>query len=259
MNELGISIITVSFNSSNTIEETIKSVLTQEYTNYEYIIIDGGSTDGTQLKIKKYESSFLKKEVKYLWVSEKDNGIYDAMNKGIKLATKEVIGIVNSDDWYEPNILKKINIYYKETGCPDIIHGNIRLFTKDNNCLGVKKSNTNYNRLWRGMTLKHPTFFTKRELYNSIGIFDTNYKISADYEFTLRAYINNAVFSYCDYVISNMRLGGVSNTKRKESWKEVDEIVKKYGLCLAKRKYYALRRIMTSIIYNIISSRVVKK
>ena len=133
MNNLKVSIITVSYNSVNTIERTIQSVISQTYDNIEYIIIDGCSTDNTQEIIRRYES-----HISY-WVSEADGGIYDAMNKGIKHATGDIIGILNSDDRYHSDhIIETIVNKYSCSDCPCIIHGDICYFTSDNSSFILK-------------------------------------------------------------------------------------------------------------------------
>lgn len=113
---LKISIITVCLNSVKTIEQTIRSVIMQDYDNLEYIIIDGGSTDGTMDIIRKYENYFS------YWISEPDNGIYDAMNKSLKVCTGDVVAFLNSDDWYDNNVLKRVNSYFEENDV-DIVSG----------------------------------------------------------------------------------------------------------------------------------------
>ena len=206
-----ISIITVVYNEVKTIEQTIQSVIQQPYQNKEYIIIDGGSTDGTVDLIKKYES-FLS-----YWASERDNGIYDAMNKGIGLAKGELIGIINADDWYEENIFNTIAENYRETGSDHVIHGLLRNFMEEEFYSMVGNS---IRRLRYDM-IQHPTCFIPRKLYQTYGKYNSKYKYSADYDLILR-FVNDGVkFSFIEKPIVNFRLGGISSipSAEKEMYK----------------------------------------
>ena len=198
-----ISIITVSYNSVSTIEQTIQSVLNQSYKNIEYIIIDGGSTDGTIDIIKKYES-----KLNY-WISEPDKGIYDAMNKGIKLANGEYIGLINSDDWYTPtaieNIVNEIQFIGKEN--VDILCGNQIYYYNDKNNYIAK---SDYTQLKDNMSIYHPTCFVKNDIYKK-RLYSLKYKIAGDYDYFLWCYVNNYKFHYLDRIIANFRAGGISS------------------------------------------------
>lgn len=234
-----ISIITVSFNSEKTIERTIQSVLNQQYPNLEYIIIDGGSTDNTINIIKKYNDKIS------FWNSEPDKGIYDAMNKGLSHAHGDIIGILNSDDWYEPNILWEIsNQYSKYESC--IFHGNIRFCYINGNeriarpCLKLEK-------LYKGTLLFHPTIFVPKSIYEKYGNFNIKYRIAADYDFILRCYINHVNFIYIDQVITNMSMEGESNKNIIKGFKEVMHIALKSPLPKIKIYYYFIRN---SILYK---------
>ncbi len=203
-----ISVITVVFNGETYLEQTIKSVIEQSYDNVEYIIIDGGSTDGTLDIIKRYEG-----QIDY-WVSERDEGIYDAMNKGIMLCSGYIIGLINSDDWYEPEVFSEIPLQENF----DVLHGKIQYRDKN-----VKKEVfiPNQEMLEREMTLNHPTCFVKTHLYKRIGCFNKKFKIAADYDFLLRAKIAQGYFFYMPIIISNMRYFGVSDTNWVNSYKEL--------------------------------------
>lgn len=196
-----ISIITVVYNGVKTIEQTILSVIQQPYQNKEYIIIDGGSTDGTVALIKKFES--------YLsyWISEPDNGIYDAMNKGISHAKGELIGIINADDWYEENIFSRIAQQYLETGSDHVIYGMLRIF-QDNEFYSMVGNSI---RILKEDTIMHPSCFIPLKLYNTFGTYNSSYKYSADYDLILR-YVNDGVkFSFIEKPIANFRRGGISS------------------------------------------------
>ena len=217
-----ISIVTVSYNAASTIEQTILSVLNQTYPNIEYIIIDGGSTDGTLEIIKKYAH-----KLSY-WVSEPDEGIYDAMNKGIAHAQGDLVGIINSDDWYEDIIEKVVSSYQKRPEPECLFHGNIRFYSS--NSFIVSKPCLNLAQLYRGTILFHPTLFVPRKVYDRIGGFQPHYRIAADYDFILRCYQANYRFVYLNEVIANMRTDGESNTHQLEGYQEVLQIALKAGL-----------------------------
>ena len=173
-----VSIVTTCYNSEKTIEKTIKSVLNQTYKNIEYIIIDGKSTDDTLNIIKKYEPDF---EGRIRVISEKDSGIYDAMNKGIALASGELVGIVNSDDYYEQdaveNVVKNFGIEKYQ-----IIYGLLRCI-KNGEEVSVVLYNHNF--LHQQM-IPHPTCFITKKAYEDLGMYDCKYKSCADYELMLR-------------------------------------------------------------------------
>ena len=181
-----ISIITVVYNNSGTIANAIESVLSQNYTNVEYIIIDGNSNDGTLEIINKYASNISK------IVSEKDNGIYDAMNKGLKLATGDVIGILNSDDLYANNsILNEVMTQFNNDPDLDILYGDLVYVKNDNVDKVVRNwiSNPYYKNFFEnGNVPPHPSLFVKKSVYEKAGLFDLNFKLAADYEFMLRIF-----------------------------------------------------------------------
>jgi glycosyltransferase involved in cell wall biosynthesis len=205
-----LSIITICFNSSSTIETTIKSVLSQNYDNLEYIIIDGNSTDNTLEIIHKYRNRISK------IISEKDNGIYDAMNKGVCLASGDVIGILNSDDFYEDNnVLQDVMTCFDADPELSILYGDL-VYVKNNNIKkAVRKwvSKPYYRSFFEnGNVPPHPTLFVKSSVYNEVGLFDLQYKLAADYEFMLRAFKRNIFKSmYINRLIVRMRLGGATN------------------------------------------------
>ena len=205
-----LSIITICFNSFSTIEATIKSVLSQNYDNLEYIIIDGNSTDNTLEIIHKYRNRISK------IISEKDNGIYDAMNKGVCLASGDVIGILNSDDFYEDNnVLQDVMTCFETDPELSILYGDL-VYVKNNNIKkAVRKwvSKPYYRRFFEnGNVPPHPTLFVKSSVYKEVGLFDLQYKLAADYEFMLRVFKQNIFKSmYINRLIVRMRLGGATN------------------------------------------------
>ena len=187
-----ISIITVCYNSEKTIACSIKSIIDQDYSDIEYIIIDGKSKDGTLDIIERYRKDMELRKIKYIVVSEKDQGIYDAMNKGIELSTGEVVGILNSDDWYESFVFKKVMQCFIEQKNVDIIHGFLN-FVSNERVVRTVRSNSDF--LSQGM-IEHPACFLRKKIYDSIGKFDTFYRSAADYDFFLRVKENNFTFFY---------------------------------------------------------------
>ncbi|MDO4880112.1 MAG: glycosyltransferase family 2 protein [Capnocytophaga sp.] len=227
-----ISIITVSYNAVKTIEDTILSVINQTYPNIEYIIIDGGSTDGTLDIIKKYQE-----RIAY-WVSEPDKGIYDAMNKGIAKATGELVGIINSDDWYELDAIENVLSLYEETNTPMIYHGGLNVIKEDNAIFYTSKAPIKINRLKKGMIINHPATFVPKKIYEDIGGFSTSYKIASDYDFILRAFMKGYSFKPIHNVLANFRIGGVSTSISKGSLKELHTIRKNNNTYTLLDKYY---------------------
>ncbi|GHT54348.1 hypothetical protein AGMMS49982_18910 [Bacteroidia bacterium] len=201
-----VSIITVTYNAQEHLEETMQHVFAQSYPNVEYILIDGGSTDGTVDIIKKHESQLA------LWRSEKDNGIYDAMNKGIQLAKGELIGLVNAGDYYEPDTVAQMVEAYKQHPECGIFHGDINLLNADGSFFKRKKPNTNLNDLYKGFSLYHPSFFVTNATYQKQGLYDTNFTVIADFDFALRCHLAGVKFCYVPQVISNFRQGGFSSS-----------------------------------------------
>jgi len=209
------SIITISFNSEKTIERTIQSVLAQTYKDYEYIIVDGASKDGTLDIIKKFEPLF---EGRMKWKSEPDKGIYNAMNKGIERSLGTIIGIVNSDDWLEPDALEKVHQAYIANNsdnntlyCGGIIfqttQGTKRLLKADKE---VFLKNSRYYVL---AGIRHPATFVPAVIYKKVGVFDERIKIAADTDFILRCKYRGVDFCVLNSFISNMSDGGLSNRK----------------------------------------------
>lgn len=201
---LQMSLITVCFNSEKTIQQTIESVLAQDNNNIEYIIIDGGSSDKTVDIIKTYES-----KIAY-WVSEPDLGLYDAMNKGIDKANGDIIGIINSDDWYVSNdVIKKVIDAFEKNDI-DIVHGNLIYVNELQNEKFRVLPDLALDNIYRELVINHPTCFVKKDIYKRLGKFDLKYRITADYEFVLRCYANGSRFFYLNKDMVYFRYGGIS-------------------------------------------------
>jgi len=198
-----VSIITVVFNGAKHVEQTIQSVLNQSYPNTEYIIIDGGSTDGTVDIIKQYEN-----KIDY-WKSERDGGIYFAMNEGISLAKGEWIGILNADDYYLPDTISQV-IDATKLFDAAIYHGNMQYVTE--NAVPISVAKPDITKMNEMPAIFHPTCFVKKMVYDKAGVFDTQYKISADYDFLLRCLKQKLIFSYIPQTLTCFRLGGLSGS-----------------------------------------------
>lgn len=241
-----ITIITVCFNSAKTIRQTIESVLNQTYTNIEYILIDGKSTDNTVAIIQEYAPLFAAKDITYRWISEPDNGIYDAMNKGVKLATGEWIGIINSDDWYEPDNCAIIHehLHLQNT----ILYGKIKYWK--NNCPLFIRENENINLLNKGMVIPHPTVFIPKAIYEKIGLFDVKFKIAADWEFMIRAWNSKINFYYIESLNANFACDGVSSGINNKTVSEKHQIRKLHRLYDFVDVYYLIDLLKVFIIPN---------
>jgi glycosyltransferase involved in cell wall biosynthesis len=204
-----ISVITVSYNSAETIADTIKSVSSQDYNNFEYIVIDGGSSDGTQDMVRSFGNKISK------FVSEPDNGIYDAINKGIRIASGDIIGILNSDDFFCSNDILKIVARNFEDNEIDAIYGDVQFVDKTNTSRIVRyysSAHFNPDKFRFGFMPAHPSFYARRELFEKFGYYKTDYKIAADYELLIRFLNVNGIKSrYVNMPFVSMRRGGVSN------------------------------------------------
>ena len=219
-----ISIITVCYNSEATIRDTFESVLKQTYNNFEYIIIDGKSKDKTINIINEYIPKFRLKKINVKFVSEKDKGLFDAMNKGIKFASGDIIGIINSDDIiFDKNAFQKIVNKFVSDKC-DATYSN--LYIMDYNMEKINRVFHAGKKSYKiGWYPPHPTLYVKKEIYQKYGMYDLNYKIAADYDFMVRIMKNNIKMSYINEVLIYMRAGGASTGSFKAYKKSFDEAV----------------------------------
>lgn len=223
-----ISIVTVTFNSAKTIACTIESVLKQKFDDYEYIVVDGGSKDSTVNIIKEWEPKF---NGKMRWISEKDKGMYDGINKGIRMATGGVVGIINSDDFYHrEDIFQIINDSFENNKGVEAIYGDVRFVNPDNLDKTVRYYSSKNFKPWRfrfGFMPAHPTFFTYKRNFEKYGFYKFDYHIAADYELLIRhLYVNKVPSMYVPVDFMKMRTGGRSTNGIQANIKLNKEIVR---------------------------------
>lgn len=243
-----ISIVTATYNSGGTLRDTMLSVLAQRYDDFEHIIVDGGSTDNTMAVVRELEPRY---RGRLRYVSERDHGIYDAMNKGIAMATGDIVGILNSDDFYtSENVLSTIAERFKsgktvaidvsdnggthtpdnEGGQIDAVYGDIHFVKDDNLEKCVRYYSSKSFRPWKmrfGFMPAHPSFYCRREVYQKYGLFDIGFKIGADFEnLTRLIFINRIRTSYIPMDFVTMRMGGASTAGIKSHNQISRDIVK---------------------------------
>lgn len=246
MNKPLVSIITVVYNGVDTLEQTIESVRNQSYKNIEYIIIDGGSTDSTISIVKKNSDTVTK------WISEPDHGLYDAMNKGIKMANGDLIGMINSDDWYELDAIEIMVNAHFENPTKTIFHAN-RFDIDDFGNKTLRKFNqSRFKFKYYGMTYNHPSMFITRKEYE-LHNYNINLKSLSDYQFVLEALLrDSSVFMYVDNAIVNYRLDGISaRLNFMDSMREGFISRQKAGLSLFENIFALAIRISARIFFSL--------
>lgn len=208
-----ISIITVTYNSASTVRYTFDSILSQTYHDIDYIVVDGGSQDGTVEIIKEYEKRF---DGRMRWISEKDNGIYDAMNKGIRMAKGGLIGILNSDDFFTSDDVL-YTVAENLTEDLDAVYGDIHFVQPDNLNKCVRYYSSRNFRPWAvrfGYMPAHPSFYIRRCIYERYGLYSLDYKIAADFDMTVRLFCKYKIRAkYIEKDFVTMRTGGISTSK----------------------------------------------
>ncbi|MBO7084008.1 MAG: glycosyltransferase [Bacteroidales bacterium] len=207
-----ISIITATYNSEKTLRNTLENILGQTYQDYESIIVDGASKDGTMDLVREFEPRF---QGRMKWISEPDKGIYDAMNKGIRMASGDVVGLLNSDDFYTSNDVLETIAKTFEGSDIDACYGDIH-YVNDNDlekCVRYYSSaKFTPKRMMYGYIPAHPSFYCRKEVYQKYGLFDTSFKIAADFEQLLRLiYVEKIKTEYIPKDFVTMRTGGASN------------------------------------------------
>jgi glycosyltransferase involved in cell wall biosynthesis len=233
-----VSIITVCYNSAETIENTLISVVSQSYPNIEYILIDGQSTDGTLAIIERYKSKLARV------ISEPDKGIYDAINKGIQLASGELVGVLNSDDFYINNSVIEEVVKILQQQNADCVYGDLQYVDRQNTNL-VKRNwvSGKYEQglFYKGWMPPHPTFFIKNECYKKYGLFNLQLKSAADYELMLRMlHVHQIKAAYLPQVLVKMRVGGKSNISLKNRIKANREDKLAWVINGIKPRFYTL-------------------
>ena len=226
-----ISIVTVSYNSVRTIAATIDSVLAQTYPNIEYLIIDGSSTDGTIELVRSYSTRISK------YISEPDMGMYDAINKGIRLATGDIVGLLHSNDlFYDKNVVEKV-VEAFSTSDISAVYGDVQFVDSENLSRRVRyysSKHFNPGKFRFGFMPAHPSFYVKRELFEKLGCYKTDYKIAADFELLVRFLMVNQVrYKYLEMPFVSMRTGGVSNKTVRSNYtlnKEIARACKENGI-----------------------------
>lgn len=255
-----ISVVTATYNSEKTIADTIKSVLVQQNKAYEHIIVDGESDDDTINIIKGYESEY---EGRLKWISEPDKGLYDAMNKGIQMATGDVVGLLNSDDFFtSDNVLGRIAREFEENPSLEAIYGDIH-FVKDEDLTKCTRYYTSsYFRPWLlrfGIMLAHPSFYVRKEVYQKYGLYDLQFQMSSDFEMVVRLFGKNQINAkYIPMDFVTMRYGGKSTA----GWgakikinRDIASSLKKHGIftCqlfqLARYMWRVIELVYTKIRY----------
>lgn len=219
-----ISVITVCYNSRHCIEKTIQSVLSQDYPDLEYILVDGGSTDGTLDIIKLHAAG----DNRIRWISEPDRGISDAFNKGVRFAAGELIGIINADDEYTPGTLQAVAREYLAYSDYDVFHGDMLRQEGDTPLFVLRPSPVDC-RIWRQMPLNHPAMFVTKRAYRKVGEFDVTLRIAMDYDLILRLYLTGCRFHYIERVLAIMRYGGASDDCFMAGLREFREITVRHG------------------------------
>lgn len=237
-----LSIITIVYNSGRTLEQTICSVLNQDFTDYEYILIDGASTDGSMEVISKYYSNI------HLIVSEPDNGISDAMNKGIALSNGSLIGIIHANDWYEANIFSQVASLHRQHPTA-ILHGNLQYWKNETR---YYVTTADESKLKMQMTIHHPTIFVPRAIYESVGLYRRDFKFAMDHEWAMRAKYSGQKFIYLQTIIANMRIDGVSNKKWIKAYLESARGRKMVGTSLVKNVIITSKAIVITAVRRLL-------
>lgn len=249
-NLITVSIITTSFNSDETISDTIDSVLCQTYPKIEYIIVDGASNDNTVGIIKSYESKF---NTTLKWISEPDKGIYDAMNKGLMMATGEIIALINSDDLFcDKYAIEKVVKIFTANNFLDSVYADLYYVAQNDTDKIVRHWKTGEKRTFKkGWHPAHPTFYVRKKVYDSLGLFNLDFSLAADFEIMLRFLEKNGISTfYLKEPLVKMRLGGATNKSLKNIYKQNVECLKafRYNGINVNSFLYPLYRILPKLL-----------
>lgn len=230
-----ITIVTITFNSEKTVRNTFDSIRKQKYENLEYLVIDGGSKDSTLKIAEEYRDIITR------IISEPDEGISDAMNKGIRYATGELIGIIHSDDMLADNALNILSSEWDSKH--DVYYGHSIVCSEEGVNLHILRAKQDLSGMKYGLVLVHPSTFVTKDAYTRFGVFDKNYKCSMDYELLLRFYKSGAKFKFIDQPLAVYRVGGTNMKYRKKTINEVKEVSIKYGASPIKANGIKLKKI----------------
>lgn len=252
-----ISLITVTYNSGKTLKDTIESVLHQTYKDVEYIIVDGHSKDNTVQIIKDYEPRF---GGRMKWISEPDSGLYDAMNKGIRMSTGDVVGIINSDDFFtSPDVLESVACAMSGKDL-DAVYADIHFVNPNDLTKEVRyysSAKFTPRKMKFGYALAHPSFYCRKDCYDKYGLYRTSFSISADFELILRfAYVNRIKMQYMNKDMVTMRMGGVSTSGIKAVIEGLEQKHRAFKENDLKCSYFLLSM---GIILKIIDSVLLRK
>lgn len=245
-----VSIITIVLNGERHIEQTILSVLAEKQVNIEYIIIDGGSTDSTLDIIERYKNNI------DVIISESDNGIYHAINKGINLAKGELIGIIHCGDYYFANAIFDCYRTYVATNA-DIIYGNMVIIDEKDTHEIKYLAKPDHLNLGKRMSIFHPSTFVTKKCYERNGIYDTSFKVAADYSLFLNNFIAGVKFQYINVKVAAFRTGGLSSSNSKIHMREIF-LIQSLHLGKVKATYNISKRLVVNIFYLFRRQLIVK-
>lgn len=248
-----LSMVTVCFNAENVIEKTILSVLNQSKPVYEYVLVDGASTDSTYSIIKAYEKQFVAKGIRYSYISEKDKGISDAFNKGIKRATGEVVGLLNADDELLPDTCKVLSEYVEKYPA-DVYYGDCIWVDEKNRLEYISKPKHDLSKLLYHMVLIHPSTFVKKSAYDECGVFDITYRYCMDKQLLYRFYKKGKKFQYIEECLTRFKAGGVSDSHAKAVFREDSRMAMENGEPWLKAKIIEKKKLLKDSL-----SRILKK
>ena len=241
-----ISIITANLNGEATLERTIQSIIHQSYQNLEYLVIDGGSTDGSLNIINRYA------DLIDVVLIEKDKGISDAFNKGIERTTGDLIGIVSADDYLPEGSLQAVAKVWLTKQDVDVIYGNSIVYEPGNTRQFIVKPDKDFRAIWRRQPLKHSAMYVSRKTYSKFGMYNLKYHLAMDYELTLRFYLKNASFVYINKVIGAFCIGGINDQNFVKTMAEVRDISIHYGYLKIKAHYWFFIKVIKLYIKKLL-------
>lgn len=259
---INLSIIIATYNSDKTLEKTLQSLVSQTYQNFEVILIDGLSTDTTVNIIKNFEKTFLEKNISYFWISEKDTGIYDAWNKGLKQVNSSWIAFLGSDDTYYPDALEIYSTEINKNSNKNYICSKVEYIHTDGKILKILGKPYSYKQMIRYMDIAHVGSFHHKELFEKYGDFNTSYKIVGDYDFFMKCGTNIKA-AFIDKITARMLNIGISNNNVKKVLNEVVAIQLQHKKTsffqIYFEHYFALLRILKSKSESYMKNRIFKR